>query len=167
MKITKIYLTIFILLSSFFFILLAYEKINYAKANMLSFFGKSLSEKYELIDGDYYKFLAFCKEKIPAGKEILFYSSWDVHQKICPGDAFITFEYYKQKSRFYLYPIRTYIFSCGRKSLEYFDVSEKDINELLERISFIIVYYPDNRFFPGFKIKYKYDDTKYILAKEE
>lgn len=163
----KICLGIVLIIISFFFtVRFICAKFNYFRINLPYFLGKSLEEKYEIIDGDFYRFLSFCKKAIPADGEAIFYNSWNIYSKIYPDNTYFMFQYHKQKSKFYLYPIKIYVFSHGRKEIGTpWEINPEQENEILKRVSHIIAYYSD-REFPGFKIGYKYDSNRYVLVKE-
>jgi len=66
----------------------------------------SLEQKYRLIDGPFYDFMQFCKEKIPEGNSIIF--------KCVPRDPefrtqeWFNAEYFLGRSPYYLYPRKVF-----------------------------------------------------------
>lgn len=151
---------IFISIGLMFSVLSMYAGYSHTRRELPYFFAKDMSAKYKLADGNLYAFISFCKDKIPHRSDTLFYSPWNIND----GRTFMAFSYEREKARYYLYPIKVYLFPVeirhGGLIGEY-----QEIDEILKKVSFIIVYRSD-RIFPGFKVKYRYDDNKYILEKE-
>lgn len=164
----KIDFNFFIILSILFFSArFIYKKFNYFRINFPYHFDKNLTEKYSVIDGDFYKFISFCKNIIPDKSEVLFYNSWDVYQRVYMNNAYFLFHYHKQRSKFYLYPIKVHIFCMDKKDIgRPWEIPPEDHDKILKRVNFIVACHLD-REFPGFKIKYRYGYDHYLLAKEE
>lgn len=153
--------TAFIVISSFFAIKSMLANLDFVAKNARYFSGKTLEEKYTAIDGDFYKFLAFCKSRIPANSQAVVYSSWEQYQQIYGPRAYYQFLYVRQKTKYFLYPIvaNAFYFAPDGAPAPYSD------EDMLKKVDFIIVFSTD-RDFPGFIKKHVYDDSHYILVKE-
>lgn len=162
----KDYLSIvFIGVSLCFSITIFYTQICIIKKEFSAYFRKNLDEKYVIIDKDFYKFISFCKKKIPIGSEVLFYNSWEFCKKAYFPRGYIIFGYEREKARFYLYPIKVFTLPYEDKIIEKQELYFYDKEEILKRVSFIIVNSLDTDF-PGFKIKYTYGSDRYIFIRE-
>lgn len=157
---------IFIALSLFFCLQSVYSDLRYFLVNYPIFGKKGLEEKYRLIDKDFYSFMSFCKEKIPSGANVLFYNSWDECFQRYGKDAYYRFVYERQKSKFYLYPIKVYYLYFKDEVLGLNPYTEE---EVLKKVDYIISLSVD-RTFAGFK---KYAEftidgmKKIILVKDD
>lgn len=67
--------------------------------------GLSLENKYELIDGEYCRFIKFCSENIPKDEDVNFILA---EAPEFGGDEWIEAEYYIQKAPYYLYPRKVF-----------------------------------------------------------
>ncbi len=154
-------------IAAIFSMKLMYGDFIYAKNNFAFFSGKTLDEKYAMVDGEFYKFMLFCKSNIPQGSSVLFYNSWNYCAVKYGGRAYVQFEYERHKSKFYLCPLKANILFyldeilLNEGRLHYYNEEEQ-----IKNASYIIVAHPD-REFPGFKVKYRYDADHYILARAE
>jgi len=161
----KILIIILVIPALYFSATGLYKNIISAKNDFSVFYGKTLDEKYEVIDGDFYRFMVFCKSVIPAGAEVLFYNPWKLYDRAYGDRAFYRFEYERSKARFYLYPIKVHAIPYDNKLVEKRELDYLREEEMFRRVSYIIAYYPDIEF-PGFKKKYTFDQNRYILVKE-
>jgi hypothetical protein len=123
---------------------------------------KSLHQRYEVVDGVFFKFMDFCSSKIPAGSDVLFYNPRPKEGVVYPGNVQYRFELEREKAKFYLYPIKVHIFRSGDE-MDALPAYREE--EVLKKVSFIIVSFPD-RIFPGFKTAFVYDTYRYILVKD-
>lgn len=74
--------------------------------NFLKIYSLNLEKKYELVDGNFYRFMKFCKTKVPERESIIFRVLPDVPD--FQAQDWITPEYFMAKSTYYLYPRKVF-----------------------------------------------------------
>lgn len=154
---------ILVIPACFFGIQALYGNFKNVQSNFKHFYAKNIDEKYFCIDGDFYQFMIFCKDRIPAGSSLLFNNLESDNEKASRVN-FFELAYLMEKSRFYLYPIKVYIdqidYTEGGKKVSIFQNQN-----ILNSVRFVASY-KSSKIFPGFKIAYKYGDNSYILVRQ-
>ncbi len=88
----------------------------------------TLEQKYRLVDGSFYDFMQFCKEKIPEGDSIIF--------KCAPIDPefrtqqWFSAEYFLGRSPYYLYPRKVFREKDATPEIKYQIVYDINTNTL-------------------------------------